>query len=256
MVKVSAALQLSMLAILAAIPAEADSLHLSGGLGRASISCCQAGFSLGDTTVGPVLVGSLVENSISIGPIFAGAPDCCSNVGIQTGSLIDSTDNTFTFSGGTVNLGGLLFSRDAPDICQTQGAMPFFLLSPTIWCNYGILSTGVLLGDFTITASANPGLPGFYTFAGVAQFPFVPIGNLASLPTILYQGPLTGDIYGVQGGLSGNQFNIGFDLAFSGTGTPVPEPSSLLMLATIIALVLGVTRRSFNRKSPIRSRGN
>jgi hypothetical protein len=249
MLKVSAALQLSMLAILPAIPLKADSLFLSNnGLSDAVMFCCDSAFSITGEGFQP-LSGLIAQNPISVS-FFVGFPLDETTLGIQTGDLVDSTTETSTFSGGTVTIKGIFFSRDAPDICAAQGGKPFSDIAGTIWCNYGsILSgTGVLLGDFTITAT---GIPSIHTFAGIAQLPFVPVGS--SLPTELYQGPLTGHL--ISNGLS-DQFGAGFDLSFRGVGTPVPEPSSILMLGTVIALVVGVTGRSFRRRSPIRTSTN
>jgi hypothetical protein len=264
MFKVSAALSLLALGLVAAIPGRADLfLDLGAQAGRSSVTCCQ---TLTFTTEGNGIANfaglSSAGTGISGGTLVGPPEDFPANIVLSTGALIGTTGNSWTFDGGTLGIGGgtLFFNKTNMAACEADGGF-WWLGLDFDYCNYGDISTGTLLGDVTLTQDGAGFFGSLYSFTAIAQFLYSPpesmgSGRLFSLyPTVLYQGQLTGSFFGPNP-LDGSQgfLNAEFnDLSFRGIGTPVPEPSSLLMIGTIIALFLGLyfrARRSSSRRSP------
>jgi hypothetical protein len=223
-------LQLFTFALLAtaAIPARASlDLGINFTLSNSLIVCCQTLSVRNDFATGGVN-GVLNGVQLSIG-IF----DFPVSESIQTGDLIGTIGNTLTFDGGTVGIPGGLYSRYLPGTCEADGGKLFLeFTTGRPLCGYGSLSPGVLVGDLTLTSTQTAGL---YTFAGIAQFLYTPQGSLS--PTTLIEGPLTGSLFSAGGLQQG--FLAEFDLTFGGAGTPIPEPSTILLLGTVLVLITG-----------------
>jgi hypothetical protein len=180
--------------------------------------------------------GSPLQGSVGIDTINApgGTEFCFCNFTFTTGQLTGSSATSWMFGpGGSLNFSGTVFNQS-----------PNTPLIPT-----GTLLTGSLL-DTTLTIHpsvfGNLNLPASYTLTANFLATFQPsLLNLLGLPGGIYKGSLSV----LTGSTSPNLAppnaagctscidEVSISLA------PVPEPGTLLLLATVLAAALSATRK-------------
>jgi hypothetical protein len=229
--------------LMGAIPSKADNMSFTvDGVYFQTFQCCQS-LSTGEPldATGGVSIDSLPPGKYALG---LPAIDM-TFVTITTGALVGSAGNTLTFEGGTItNLGEVYndVTNPCPGFVFTTGA-----------CVYGSIGGGVIVGDLTLTQEA---FNGDYEYALSAPAEFLyydyTLGFPAFVPTMLYDGTLTGTL-SVNGDLfSADDMESLFsqadvELTFRGTGTPVPEPTSIIFLGTVVIGVGFAMRRKVFR---------
>lgn len=188
---------------------------------------------------------SPLAGTLGIGAVFtleSNALDCFCGVSFTTGPLTgtDAT-NWFFGPGGSVSMTGQLFSGVYnPGIPVTTPLTGSFLGTPTLTANLLSSSPDVVGYDFNATILATPDTE---------------VTSLLGLPGGVYDGSFSfvtgsGESLGGAFGLPpGPALGGGIDLV-SIKLTPVPEPTSLLLLASVMAAGIGLKIRAGSRPQP------